>query len=195
MLCESNTFCEYANGSVINTVHVQFVAALFGLPLKEHGSKTQVLTEKHLYDLLSTIFCQMCLDKDEVAGFSLKEKATEANETLTKLVRSNVAAVSRGRIVKPWVDNIKADGNLDSYSNSLIKKSLKAGNSIDEITKEIIPTAAAAFANQIQQVPLQVSLLISLLKCSTYICLKNTLIIGLRLSNWLKLGPASPLGN
>jgi hypothetical protein len=102
----------------------------------------------------------MCLDKDEVAGFSLREKATEANETLTKLVRSNVAAVSRGRILKPWVDDVKADGHLDSYSNALIKKSLKAGKSIDEITKEIIPTAAAAFANQIQQVPLQAFLLI-----------------------------------
>jgi hypothetical protein len=152
MLCESNIFCECTNGSVINMVHVQFVSALFGLPLKEQGNKTQILTDKHLYDLLSTVFSHMCLDKDEVAGFSLKEKATEANETLTKLVRSNVVAVSRGRILKPWVDDVKTDGHLDSYCNSLIRKSLKAGKSIDEITKEIIPTAAAAFANQIQQV-------------------------------------------
>jgi hypothetical protein len=144
-------FCECVNGSVINTVHVQFIAALFGIPLRENGKKAGI-TDRELYDLLSAVFCGDFLDKDEINGFSRKQKAAEATRTLHKLVRSHVANVSRGRGLMSWVRDVKKEGFVDSYGKDLILGSLKLGTSVDDVAKDIIPTAAAALANQVQQV-------------------------------------------
>ena len=136
---------------MINSVHVQFVAALFGLPLRENGKKAGI-TDKELFNLLSAVFCGDFLEKDEIDGFARKQKAREATRTLHKLVRSHVANVSRGRGLMSWVRDVKKDGFMESYGKDLILGSLKRGASVDDVAKEILPTAAAALANQVQQV-------------------------------------------
>lgn len=151
MRSESNLLHELANGSVINIVHVQFVAALFGIPLKENG-KGQGITNKELYNLLSAVFCGVFLDRDESDGFLRKQQAAEATRTLHKLVRSHVSNVSRGKALMSWVSDVKKGGFVESYSKGLILGPLKVGTSVDDVTKDIIPTAAAALANQVQQV-------------------------------------------
>jgi hypothetical protein len=133
-------------------IHVQFVAALFTFPLKEPNSKREPLTEKQLYEILAVLFGYVFLNTDEVVGFSLKAAVTEAYKTLSELVKFNVALVARGGKIKSWVDGIEKNGFLDSYGNNFIRRLLKAGKTIDEITKEIVPTAAAGTANQGQQV-------------------------------------------
>jgi hypothetical protein len=134
-------------------VHVQFVAALFSLPLKEPDSKREPLTEKQLYSILSVLFGYVFLNNDEIAGFSLKGSATDAYKVLSELIRCNIATVSRGGKLKSWVDGVEKNGFLDSYGNNLIRRLLKAGKTIDEITRDIMPMATTATANQGQQVP------------------------------------------
>src|ERR1700737_4521863 len=134
-------------------VHVQFVAALFGLPLKEPDSKKEPLTEKQLYDILSVLFGYVFLNNDEIAGFSLKRSATDAYKVLRKLIRCNIATVSRGGKLKSWVDGVEKKGFLDSYGNNLIRRLLKAGRTIDEITEDIMAMSTAATVSQGQQVP------------------------------------------
>jgi hypothetical protein len=140
-------------------VHVQFVAALFHFPLKEPSSKREPLTEKELYEILAALFGYVFLNTDEVVGFSLKAAVTEAYKTLSELVKFNVATVSRGGKVKSWADGLDKNGFMESYGNNFIRRLLKAGKTIDEITKEIVPTAAAGTANQGQQVHHIVSLI------------------------------------
>lgn len=140
-------------------IHVQFVAALFALPLKEPDSKKEPLTEKQLYDILAVLFGYVFLNNDETVGFALKTIVTEAYNTLSKLVKSNVTIVARGGKIKSWLDSVEKNGHLASYGNKLIQRLLKGGKTVDEITKDIMPTAAAATANQGQQVLPFVSLI------------------------------------
>jgi hypothetical protein len=43
-------------------------------------------------------------------------------------------------------------GIHESYCKNMITGSLHVGTSVDDVTKDIIPKAAAALANQVQQV-------------------------------------------
>jgi hypothetical protein len=133
-------------------VHVQFVSQLFNFPLKEPQTKLEPLTEKDLYDILGALFGYVFLDSDEVVGFKLKESVIPAYKALAELVKFNVTLVSRGGKLKSWADDVEKRGFLDSYGNNLIRRLVKAGKSIDEIVKDIMPTAAASTANQGQQV-------------------------------------------
>jgi hypothetical protein len=131
---------------------VQFVAALLALPLKDPKRKRETITEQQLHDSLCTLFGYVFLANDEIAGFSLKASATDAYKTLSGLVRSHVAAISRGGKIKSWADSAEQQGYLKSYGNNLIRRLLKAGKAVDEVTKDIISIATVATANNIQQV-------------------------------------------
>ena len=133
-------------------VHVHFVAQLFDLPLKTDKKPHYPFTEKQLYDILAVLFAYVFLDRDEAVSFKLRKIATKACEALCTLVKFNVREVSVGGFIKKLADNFKEDGFLDSYGNAFIRRLLKAGKSVDEITWIIMPTAAAATANQGQQV-------------------------------------------
>lgn len=133
-------------------VHVHFVAQLFDLPLKTEKNPRYPFTEKQLYDILALLFGYVFLDRDEAASFKVRKIAAKACEALSTLVKLNVKEVSFGGFIKKLSDNFKEDGFLDSYGNDFIRRLLKAGKSVDEITWIIMPTAAAATANQGQQV-------------------------------------------
>jgi hypothetical protein len=133
-------------------VHVQFVSQLFTMPLKDPQSKLEPITEKQMWDILAILFGYVFLDRDEVSSFALHEAVNTYYKMLAQLVRFNVATVSHGGKVKSWLDGIEKDGFLDSYGNNFIRRMLKAGKTIDQITKDIMPTAAASTANQGQQV-------------------------------------------
>jgi hypothetical protein len=132
-------------------VHVQFTSQLFNFPLKEPQTKLDPLTEKDLFDILAGLFGYVFLNSDEVMGFKLKESVIPAYTTLAELVKLNVTLVTRGGKLKSWADDVEKRGFLDSYGNNFIRRMVKAGKSIDEIVKDIMPTASGSI-NQTQQV-------------------------------------------
>jgi hypothetical protein len=133
-------------------VHVNFVSQLFNLPLKTEDHPRHPFTEKQLYDILALLFGYVFLDKDEVKSFKIRKVGKDACDALAALVKLNVKEISLGGWVKKLADGIKKDGFLDSYGNTLIRRLLDAGMSFDEVVWIIMPTAAAATANQGQQV-------------------------------------------
>lgn len=135
--------------SVINPVHIQFVAALFAIPLKDNN---EYIVEKNLYDHLTLLFGYAFLTHDEIDGFALKATAAEAYKALRRRIKSNVVKISRSGKLKAWIDASEKSGSLDSYCINLIQR-LKAGKSVDEIAEDmVIPLAAAMAASHIQQV-------------------------------------------
>lgn len=133
-------------------VHVNFVAQLFDLPLKTEKNPRYPFTEKQLYDILALLFGYVFLDRDEASSFKIRKIAAKACEALSTIVKFNVKEVSFGGYFKKLSDNFKEDGFLNNYGNDFIRRLLKAGKSVDEITWIIMPTAAASTANQGQQV-------------------------------------------
>jgi hypothetical protein len=126
---------------------MQFVAALFAIPLKDNKD-----AEKELYDHLTLLFGYAFLEHDEIDGFELKASAAEAYKALRHRIKSNVVKISRSGLFKAWADADGKNGSLDSYGVNLIRRLLKAGKSADEIVDIVIPSAAAMAASQIQQV-------------------------------------------
>ena len=144
--------CGSAKCSVINMVHVEFVATLLTISLKDLDRKRGAINEKQLCDVLSVLFGYVFLDNDESEHFSLRGTVSERYQTIHKSVKSNVASVSRGGKIKSRMDGIERDGFLDSYGNNLIRQLLKSGKTTDQIATDIILAAAAAIAKQSQQV-------------------------------------------
>lgn len=108
------------------------------------------IAEKELYDHLTLLFGYAFLTRDEIDGFALKATATEAYRTLRHRIKSDLVKASRTGKSKTASGK---SGSLDSYGINLIRRLLKAGKSVDEITADIvIPSAAAMAASQIQQV-------------------------------------------
>lgn len=132
---------------MIKPVHIQFVAALFSIPLKDDGDH---FAEKEFYDRLILLFGYVFLPRDEVNGFALKEAIIEAYKSLGHEIKSNVAKVSRG---EKLMELMNGDTALKSYGMHLIQRLLKAGKSVKEIAIDIVlPAAAAMVASHIQQV-------------------------------------------
>ena len=157
MLSESTAPCPLSlvlrsDVSVINMVHVNFSAIMWHLPLKTEQKPLNPFTEKQLYDILALLFGYVFLDRDETASFTIRTLAKQACDALAELVKINVTEVSLGAWIKKLVDGIQKDGFLDSYGNTLIRRLLEQGMSIEEIIWIIMPTAAAGTANQGQQV-------------------------------------------
>jgi hypothetical protein len=115
---------------------VQFAAALLAIPLKDG--------EADLYDRLSLLFGYVFLTHDDYNDFALKQTVTEAYKALRHDIKSHVANVSRG-------ENGGASA-LGSYGVHLIRRLLKAGKTVDEVTNIVISSASALVANHIQQV-------------------------------------------
>jgi linoleate 10R-lipoxygenase len=129
---------------VIKPVHIQFVAALFGIPLKDDED------EKEFYDRLILLFGYVFLPRDEVHGFALKGAIVEAYKSLDHEIKSNVAKVSLGGKL---MELMNGDTALKSYGIHLIRRLLKAGKSVEEVATDIVlPAAAAMAASHIQQV-------------------------------------------
>jgi linoleate 10R-lipoxygenase len=126
---------------VIKPVHIQFVAALFGIHLKDDEA------EEEFYDRLILLFGYVFLPRDEVNGFALKRAVVEAYKSLNRDIKSNVANISRvGKLMN-------GDAALKSYGIHLIRRLLKAGKSVEGIATDIVlPAAAAMAASHIQQV-------------------------------------------
>jgi len=135
-----------ADHSVINPVHIQFVAALFDIPLKDKDA------EKELYDQLTLLFGYVFLAHDEIDGFALKANAAEAYKTLRHRIKSDIVKATRTGIFKTWTESSEKSGSLGSYGVNLIRRLVKAGKSVDEIADIVIPSAAALAASLIQQV-------------------------------------------
>jgi hypothetical protein len=116
------------------------VGALFAIPIGE----------EELYKRLGLLFGYAFLTNNEYDGFSLQPTAIEAYKALTHQIKSNVASIERGG--KSHAAGGKK-GLLDSYGPDLIRRMLKAGNSVDEVAMNIvIPAAAAMLASHIEQV-------------------------------------------
>jgi len=143
--------CFGPNCSIINMVHVNFTAIMWHLPLKTEQKPLNPFTEKQLYDIFALLFGYVFLDRDETASFTIRTLAKQACDAVAELVKINVNEVSIGAWIKKLVDGIQKDGFLDSYGNTLIRRLLEQGMSIEEIVWIILPTAAAGTANQGQQ--------------------------------------------
>jgi linoleate 8R-lipoxygenase / 9,12-octadecadienoate 8-hydroperoxide 8R-isomerase len=133
-------------------VHVNFSAIMWHLPLKTEQHPLNPFTEKQLYDILALLFGYVFLDRDETQSFTIRALTAQAASGLAELIKVNVTEISLGAWIKKLVDGIQKDGFLDSYGNTLIRRLLAEGMSIDEVVWVIIPTAAAGTANQGQQV-------------------------------------------
>jgi linoleate 8R-lipoxygenase / 9,12-octadecadienoate 8-hydroperoxide 8R-isomerase len=141
-------------------VHVNFVAQFFKLPLKTEASPLNPFTEKNLYDILALLFGFVFLNRDEVQAFKVRTLAIQACEALSLFVKTNVKEVALAGVLQKLVDGIRKDGFLDSYGNSFVRRLLGEGMSMEEIIWIFMPTAAAATANQGQQVFPSTTLLI-----------------------------------
>ena len=133
-------------------VHVDFVAALWHLPLKTPQYPHNPFTEQELYDIFALIFGYVFLNNDEVMAFKIDALAAEVCDAVSALVKVNVKEVQLGGFVKKLADEIEGRGILHQYGNALIRRFLDEGMSFEEIVWIIIPTAAAGCANQAQQV-------------------------------------------
>ena len=138
--------------SILNMVHVHFVSQLFHLPLKTDETQRQPFTEKQMYDILALLFGYVFLDRDEVQSFKIRKISKQACDALSALISRHVREVSLLGWVKELGDGFLKDGFLDSYGNAFIRRLLNAGMTIEQIVWIIVPTAAAATANQGQQV-------------------------------------------
>lgn len=119
------------------------MAALFGIPLKDH------FVEEELYDRLTLLFGYVFLPRDEVNGFALKGAVEEAYKSLSREIKSYVAKVSRSGKPK----GLNQDATLKSYGVHLIRRLLNAGKSVEDVATDIVlPTAAAMAASHIQRV-------------------------------------------
>jgi len=122
---------------VIKPVHIQFVAALFGIPLKD-GEDDRA--EKELYDRLILLFGYIFLTRDEVDGFAQRGEVIDAYKSLSKELKSHLGKTNGGDMLK-------------SYGSNLIRRLLKEGKSVDQVaTNIVLPAAAAMAASHIQQV-------------------------------------------
>ena len=136
-------------------VHVHFVSQLFNLPLKTEERLLSILLPKNkctisLHFLFGYVFPRQRRSPIVQNQITWRKSC----QALSTLVTFNVKEVRLGGWVKKLADGIKKDGFLDSYGNSLIRRLLDAGMPFEEIVWIIIPTAAAATANQGQQVHL-----------------------------------------
>ena len=122
---------------MIKPVHIQFVAALFGIPLKD-GEDDRA--EKELYDRLILLFGYIFLTRDEVDGFAQRGDVIDAYKSLSKELKSHLGKTNGGDMLK-------------SYGSNLIRRLLKEGKSVDQVaTNIVLPAAAAMAASHIQQV-------------------------------------------
>jgi len=122
---------------VIKPVHIQFVAALFGIPLKDGEDHR---AEKELYDRLILLFGYIFLTRDEVDGFAQRGDVIDAYKSLSKELKSHLGKTNGGDMLK-------------SYGSNLIRRLLKEGKSVDQVaTNIVLPAAAAMAASHIQQV-------------------------------------------
>lgn len=122
---------------MIKPVHIQFVAALFGIPLKD-GEDDRA--EKELYDRLILLFGYIFLTRDEVDGFAQRGEVIDAYKSLSKELKSHLGKTNGGDMLK-------------SYGSNLIRRLLKEGKSVDQVaTNIVLPAAAAMAASHIQQV-------------------------------------------
>jgi len=152
ILSESNSSIIDADISVLNPVHVRFIAAFFAIPLKD-GDGADSLSYKRFYDHLSLLFGYVFLTNDDFNGFALRPAVLKAYKTLDNHIKSHVTKISRAGNLKALMDEGDNQGLLGSYGGNLIQRLLKAGKTVDDITKNIIiPSAVTMVANLIQQV-------------------------------------------
>jgi hypothetical protein len=133
-------------------VHVDFSARMLNLPLKTKEEPLHPFTEQEMYGMLAILFGFVFLNNDETQAFKVRQLSTQACNALGPLVKLNVEQVSVGGWITKLADEVIQEGFLRAYGNSLIRRFLKSGMSIEDAVWCMIPTAAAGTANAAQQV-------------------------------------------
>ena len=91
---------------------------------------------------MGAIFTYLFFNADEVSGLKLKTATVKGYNQVAELLKINVIKVAAEGKIGSFVDNHKAgDGFMHLYGNSLIRRMLKDGNSVDEVVAQILLTS------------------------------------------------------
>lgn len=125
---------------------------MFLIPIKDSGDFLLGATTKDLYLGLAVLFAYVFLDGDTARSFKLRSGAKNATQKLSKLIGFVVQAVAVGKRVplNELFEKSSSGKLLAGYGRHMIERLIKAGDTVDEVVAEILPTAAAAVATQAQ---------------------------------------------
>jgi hypothetical protein len=125
--------------------------------MPEDKEKADVYTERELYKVLADLFGYVFLDVDPAQSFKHRITASRSSQLLGEAMRKHVAGLSKphfgiSRDILGTHSSSSKSRSLIDYGPELDTRLCKGGNSADEVTWTIIPTAAAACATQAQGV-------------------------------------------
>ncbi|KAJ5577571.1 uncharacterized protein N7459_006535 [Penicillium hispanicum] len=133
-----------------NAAHVQFAAALFGLPLKTEENPRGLFTEHEMYMILTTIFSALFFDVDAPKSYSLNRASAAVSQQLGQVVEATVKADTNSGLLSGLMNNFRPHDNaLREYGSSVLRRLEESGLSASQITwSQVIPTIVGMVPNQ-----------------------------------------------
>ncbi|KAK7739760.1 hypothetical protein SLS53_005730 [Cytospora paraplurivora] len=132
-----------------NIVNVHFVSRLFNIPLKTASSPKGMYTEEELYSVLALIYITLILDIDPVRTFPTRQAAKTVCEQLSKLIETNVGAVTGWDIMGWFSSGEHRNDPVQNHGITLIKGWSKQGLSASDIAGgQILPAIVSLVPNQ-----------------------------------------------
>lgn len=120
----------------------RFWAGMFNIPVKTEKTPHGLVTEEQLFEGLGVIFTYIFFNGDEATGLWLKSTAFMAYNKLAQLLKLNINKIKAEGKLGERLSHTEGDGFMQLYGDTLIRKMLKDGYSVDDVITQILVTAA-----------------------------------------------------
>ena len=94
-----------------------------------------------MFETFGAIFTFLFFNGDEDSGYKLKQGTLKAYKQVSELLKVNVTVIKDTGVIDKVIDDIKEPaGFLHLYGDSLIRRWLKDGTSVDDVVAQIMLT-------------------------------------------------------